>query len=152
MIELKKALSDRAIIVQSKVNSHKRVIETIAKLLSDKNPESFDLIYKALLERERLGSTMVSSNLAIPHASIKGANDTQVAILTLQEPIELHEPDEKALEFVVGVLFPENINDSHRQLLEALPPFFQNPALIEQMRNCHTNEALYKTIMMAHVS
>ncbi|MBN1949228.1 MAG: PTS sugar transporter subunit IIA, partial [Candidatus Cloacimonetes bacterium] len=84
-------LQEECIAVHVGLTDKESVLKYIARL-AVKNPllSEFDekKIYQSLLDREKLGSTGFSNQIAIPHCALSGLKDFVLGILTVTDGIE----------------------------------------------------------------
>ena len=75
------------------VHSKKRLFEFAATALRDAFKLDAETVYKALLSREKLGSTAFGGGIAIPHCRIPECTDAAGCLITLGEGIDFNAPD-----------------------------------------------------------
>ena len=115
--------------VQSDLQSSKRVLQGIAELLTkglDEEAKQKD-IYHHLLEREKLGNTGVGNGVAIPHSRCAWAQESVVAIMTMETPVDYDSLDGVPVDVVFGLLVPENATQDHLNLLAEIARLMSNP-------------------------
>jgi PTS system nitrogen regulatory IIA component len=83
-----------------------------------------------LLDRERLGATVVGDETAIPHCKVPGLKDIIVAFARLQEAIPFG-PDEAHARLFFFVLSPREQPAAHLQVLANIARLLRN----QQTRN-----------------
>ena len=135
------ALSDQSLL------SKKRVFERAAEAMGGSLNLSSETIYRALLEREKLGSTAIGEGIAIPHCRI---NDCAVAagcLVTLQEPIDFGSADGQDVDIIFVLLVPEEATEAHLKLLAALARSFSNAEVRERVRQTQDPEALKQLLV-----
>ena len=135
------ALSDQSLL------SKKRVFERAAEAMGGSLNLSSETIYRALLEREKLGSTAIGEGIAIPHCRI---NDCAVAagcLVTLQEPIDFGSADGQDVDIIFVLLVPEEATEDHLKLLAALARSFSNAEVRERVRQTQDPEALKQLLL-----
>ena len=135
------ALSDQSLL------SKKRVFERAAEAMGGSLNLSSETIYRALLEREKLGSTAIGEGIAIPHCRI---NDCAVAagcLVTLQEPIDFGSADGQDVDIIFVLLVPEEATEAHLKLLAALARSFSNAEVRERVRQTQDPEALKQLLL-----
>jgi nitrogen PTS system EIIA component len=74
-------------------------------------------IYRALLEREQLGSTGIGQGVAIPHCKLKGLEHGIVAVGIARPAIDFGAPDGQPVSVFFLVLSPEGSPGEHLQTL-----------------------------------
>lgn len=95
-MKLKSLLDKEFINVQVKVTTKEEAIDLILKQFSHrvKFKESIAAIRQAILEREKLGGTLLEGGMAIPHARLEGFNDLLTGIVIPETPIREPEGEE----------------------------------------------------------
>ena len=112
--------------------SKKRLLKDMANLLATDNKTIHSKeIFHRLTEREKLGSTGIGHGIALPHARAKNIKTPVIAILSLTTNIDFDAIDSKPIQLAVGLLIPENANETHLKLLAELAAFFSD----EQLRS-----------------
>ena len=116
-------ISSQRVINKATLQSQKRIFEVLSQLLEDEDAHiSADLIYQKLFERERIGSTAIGKEVAVPHCRVESLTMTRLAVLTLAEPIHYDEGEQK-VSIVIAAIFPQNINDAHIKFMAGLVKF-----------------------------
>jgi mannitol/fructose-specific phosphotransferase system IIA component (Ntr-type) len=67
----------------------------------------------ALLERERVGSTGVGTNVAIPHVKLKGLDTVVCSLAVHERGVEWAAIDGAPVHIVFTVLRPDRVSDKH---------------------------------------
>ena len=127
--------------------SKKRVFERAAEAMGAALNLSSETIYRALLAREKLGSTAIGEGIAIPHCRI---NDCAVAagcLVTLQEPIDFGSADGQDVDIIFVLLVPEEATEAHLKLLAALARSFSNAEVRDRVRQTQDPEALKQLLV-----
>jgi len=92
----------------------------VAHLVSPSLGVSEENLVRALLERERLGSTAVGEGLAIPHCKIHGLSDIYVAVARVEEGVDFVAPDGEPVRVMFVVLSPPDQPAAHLQVLSQI--------------------------------
>ncbi|MCB4204494.1 PTS sugar transporter subunit IIA [Deferribacterales bacterium Es71-Z0220] len=79
--------------------------------------KNFDEVYNSLLEREKLGSTAVGEEIAIPHAKFKDIDNTCIVISISKNGILFDAPDKLPVKVFFVVLSPESNIAGHLKTL-----------------------------------
>ena len=135
------ALSEQSLL------SKKRVFERAAEAMGGALNLCSETIYRALLAREKLGSTAIGEGIAIPHCRI---NDCAVAagcLVTLQEPIDFGSADGQDVDIIFVLLVPEEATEAHLKLLAALARSFSNAEVRDRVRQTQDPEALKQLLV-----
>jgi len=79
--------------------------------------KNFDEVYNSLLEREKLGSTAVGEEIAIPHAKFTDIDNTCILIAISKNGILFDAPDKLPVKLFFVVLSPESNISGHLKTL-----------------------------------
>ena len=135
------ALSDQSLL------SKKRVFERAAEAMGGSLNLSSETIYRALLAREKLGSTAIGEGIAIPHCRINDCAVPAGCLVTLQEPIDFGSADGQDVDIIFVLLVPEEATEAHLKLLAALARSFSNAEVRERVRQTQDPEALKQLLV-----
>ena len=127
--------------------SKKRVFERAAEAMGAALNLSSEIIYRALLAREKLGSTAIGEGIAIPHCRINECAEAAGCLVTLQEPIDFGSVDGRDVDVIFVLLVPEEATQAHLNLLAALARSFSNPDLRNRVRQTHDSEELKQLLL-----
>ena len=122
--------------------SKKRVFERAAEAMGAALNLSSETIYRALLAREKLGSTAIGEGIAIPHCRINECSEAAGCLVTLQEPIDYGSADGQDVDVIFVLLVPEEATEAHLKLLAALARSFSNAEVRDRVRQTQDPEAL----------
>jgi PTS system nitrogen regulatory IIA component len=129
-------LAPNRISLESTVSSKKKALQISAELLAaDLDNVTPDTVFDKLLEREHLGSTGMSSGIALPHARVAGISHPRGALLRLSEAINFDAMDGEPVDIIFALLVPEDAEQTHLDLLAALARAFSSKILCEKVRN-----------------
>jgi len=104
-------------------------------------------IYRALLAREKLGSTAIGEGIAIPHCRINECSEAAGCLVTLQEPIDYGSADGQDVDIIFVLLVPEEATEAHLKLLAALARSFSNTEVRDRVRQTQNPEALKQLLL-----
>ena len=90
-------------------------------------------IVKALIERERMGSTSVGDAFAIPHCKLNGLGAIFIALARLETPVDFDAADGKGVEFIFAVLSPPDQPAAHLQVLSQIARVLKRPELRREL-------------------
>ena len=127
--------------------SKKRVFERAAEAMGAALNLSSEIIYRALLAREKLGSTAIGEGIAIPHCRINECAEAAGCLVTLQEPIDFGSADGRDVDVIFVLRVPEEATQAHLNLLAALARSFSNPDLRNRVRQTHDSEELKQLLL-----
>ncbi len=128
--------------------SKKRVLEQLGQRLAESVPElTQDLVFDALLERERLGSTGLGKGIALPHARMALVDHAMGAFIKLNEGVDFDAIDGEPVDLAFAMLVPEEATDEHLQMLSTLAHMFSDSAFCTQLRQAESDQELFQLII-----
>lgn len=140
--------SDNIICKYASANSKKRVIEKIShQLAANTGLVSSEVIFDALFDRERLGSTGLGKGVAIPHARIPRITHTIAAILTLEHPVNFDAVDKKGVDIVFALLVPEDDGGDHLEHLASIVKSFSKPNICQKIREIDDANEMFSLLL-----
>lgn len=116
------------------VQSKKRLFEWAAASLSEALGLNREGIYRALLAREKLGSTAVGEGVAIPHSRLDDCTEPAGCLITLPTGIDFNAPDNRAVDIVFVLLVPKEATQQHLDLLAMLAKTLSDESLRDRIR------------------
>ena len=127
--------------------SKKRVLEQLGQRLAESVPElTQDLVFDALLERERLGSTGLGKGIALPHARMAQVKHAIGACIKLNKGVDFDAIDSEPVDLAFAMLVPEQATDEHLQLLATLARMFSDDNFCAELRQSETDQAMFQLI------
>lgn len=100
-------------------------------------------VYKALQEREALGSTGIGRGVALPHACIAGLTRLVAVIARLEQPIDFEAIDQQPVDLLFLLLAPENAPRDRMAALARISHLFRDAAACEALRKAQTVKSIY---------
>lgn len=131
-----------AIDVRLKANSKKQVLLELAKRASALTGQSERLIFDALLERERLGSTGVGRGVAIPHAKLDSLGRVFGLFAQLERPVDFDAIDDQPVDLFYLLLAPDQAGADHLKALARASRLLRDEGLCEKLRGCQTADGV----------
>ena len=151
ILTITSCLSKKSTLAQANIKNGKRILETLSQLLTEQTPENNDHVLRALVQREKLGSTALGKGIAIPHGRCDQIESVHVAVLTLNQAIDFQAPDLRPVDLFVGMAIPKDNPDDHLALLSGLTRLLSDKNFCNDLRACQSNLELYKAMLMASV-
>ncbi len=90
-------------------------------------------ILNLLVQREELGSTGIGEGIAIPHATIPGASEITIALITVPDGVDYNSLDGKPVKAVFAMCAPEDRRSAHVRNLAELSRLVKNPGFLQQL-------------------
>ena len=124
------------------------VIQEMTSCLKQNNIIKDDqALFKTLMEREKLGSTGIGENVAIPH----GKSDELTQIITVFARslggVDFESLDQKPVHFVCMVIAPAHSTGQHLKALARISRLFKNQALREGILKAEDSNAIYSILL-----
>lgn len=119
--------------------SKKRAFEQAGLLFENRLGIARDKVFDSLLARERLGSTGLGLQVAVPHGRIKGLKKASAALIRVQDPLPFESPDGQPVKLMIFLLVPEAANQAHLDILSELAQMLSDKTLRDQL--CETDSA-----------
>ena len=124
------------------------VIQEMTSCLKQNNIIKDDqVLFTALMEREKLGSTGIGENVAIPH----GKSDELTQIITVFARslggVDFESLDQKPVHFVCMVIAPAHSTGQHLKALARISRLFKNQALREGILKAEDSNAIYSILL-----
>ena len=147
-MKISEILSQDHIIAQLEPTTKAGVLETLCQFLKDqgaiKDPEA---LHTALLEREKLGSTGIGENVAIPHAKSEDIDRIVCVFGKSREGIEYESLDQKPVNFVCLLLAPSNSTGQHLKALARIARLLKSQSLREAILKANDASSIYSLII-----
>jgi PTS system nitrogen regulatory IIA component len=141
-------------IAKVSLDNKKKVFETLAGQLADAVKPSTGIsineILLKLLERERLGSTVIDNGLAIPHARTDKLSQAKGALLILNEPVEFDDAKHGPVSVVFGLIIPDAQCEAHIDHLRDIASLAQNETTMHILSHTNDTEVLSEWLKKKH--
>lgn len=151
MTKIQDILSPHRVLVDCHISSKKRALELLSKMIAeDLNLEGVthqDILH-GFLARERLGSTVITKGIAVPHTRLAQVERPIGAFIKLHEPIAFDNHDEHNVSMLFGLVMPENNKQEHISVLSCLAECFQCQTRIAQLNDTHGIEEAYRLLTL----
>jgi len=130
-------IDPQRILCGAEVSSKKRSLEVLGGLFSTTDPTlKQEIVFDALLERERLGSTGLGRGIALPHARMAQITRAVGAFIHTTKGIDFDAIDGEPVDLAFAMLVPAEATDEHLQLLSRLASLFGDTPFCDQLRHC----------------
>jgi len=127
--------------------SKKGSLEKLASLIAGASAKLTQTeVFESLLARERLGSTGLGHGVALPHGRIEHEEETLGAFIQLRTPVDYDAIDKKPVDLLFALLVPQESTDEHLQVLSQLAEKFSDAALLKQLREEKSGDAVYNLL------
>jgi nitrogen PTS system EIIA component len=129
---------------KNKLDVIKEMTERLKQNDTIKNDQA---LYATLIEREKLGSTGIGENVAIPHG--KSDELTQIIIVFARSlsGIDFESLDQKPVHFVCMVIAPAHSTGQHLKALARISRLFKNQTLRDGILKAEDTNAIYSILL-----
>jgi nitrogen PTS system EIIA component len=108
---------------------------------------SADVVQRALLGRERLGSTGVGESVAIPHAKIPGLKSLTACFGRRVAGVAFDAVDQQPVRLVFVLLVPENSAGAHLKALARIARLLKSPSFRDRLLSLPDAHSIYEAFI-----
>lgn len=105
-----------------------------------------DILYRGLMDRERIMSTGVGGGIGFPHATSPEAGDAAVILIRLKTPVPFDSLDHKPVDVILSLIIPEAAPSIHVRLLARVSRLCRNSEFLDIVRQINDAHALWVEI------
>lgn len=147
-MKINEILTLETVLAEVKAKDKENSIKELSEFLCQ-NHEIADKaeLVRVLLEREKLGSTGIGENVAIPHAKMKGLNKIIAAFGISKNGVEFDSLDQKPVNFIFVLLAPENATGTHLKALAKISRLLKNQEFKSNLLKATSREDIYNIIL-----
>ena len=129
--------------------SKKHALQDLARRAAEPTGIDRRIVFDALLERERLGTTGMGQGIAIPHARLPGLAAIFGLFARAAAPIDFEAVDGQPVDLVFLLLAPEGAGADHLKALARISRLLRNREACERLRTAADAEAIYALLTAA---
>lgn len=134
-IDLTTILSDENMLLDPSIETKAELLTTAADLLARTSGLPQDIILKALVDRENLGSTAIGRGIAVPHAGMDALSGPAAAFIRLVPPIDFEAPDNNPVDLVFALIWPSAKRSGLIATLGNLCRVLRDAHLLQELRD-----------------
>lgn len=144
-MKLSDLLSEKYIIPNLKSREKEDVINELIDLFKgDEKVNDIDKVRAAVMDREKIMSTGVGKNFAIPHGKTDAVNDIICAFGRTSEPIDYQSLDSQPVYLVFLIVGKDTMVSTHIKLLSRISRMMTKDAFREKLLKETTVEGIIK--------
>lgn len=147
-MKLSNLIDQELLISELKTENATEALEIMTDLIQEKKKisNSREILVK-LLEREKLASTSIGKNTAIPHAKIKNLKNPIIMIAICRKGFSYNPADKEPVNLLILVLSPAGAPALHLQILAAAASLIKKPGnLIGELLKSKSNSEIVDLI------
>ncbi|MCX5642558.1 MAG: PTS sugar transporter subunit IIA [Candidatus Omnitrophica bacterium] len=121
----------------------KEMVEALVKAGSVKNAAQ---AVEVLLEREKLGSTGIGQNIAVPHAKSEEVKNLALGVGISEKGVDFEALDGDPVNIIFMVIAPIDATGLHLKVLARIARLLKDKVFRNSLRSCKTAKDIYETI------
>lgn len=127
--------------------SKKRALEIISELAAKQLGLPPQVVFEAVLTRERMGSTGIGNGIAIPHGKLEEDTTRAVGVfIKLETPIAFDAIDNQPVDLMFALLVPADQTKTHLHTLSLVAKRLADKTICRRLRSAQSDEELYQII------
>ncbi len=142
-------LTPEAVVASLRVSGKKQALQELAAHAARLTGLDERVVFEALLQRERLGSTGIGEGLAIPHGKLPNLGRLFGLVARLDRPIDFEALDGQPVDILFLLLAPEGAGADHLKALARIARVLREPGTIERIRAARDADAVFAVLMEA---
>ena len=145
-MELKDFLEPEAVRFVPQITSKKRLLQDISEQAASLYKLDSEIVFNALIEREKLGSTGVGKGVAIPHARFESFDRVYGLFTRLEKPLEFESMDSQPVDLIFTILAPQREGADHLKALAVVSRTLRSENTCSNLRSNSDDAALYSLL------
>ena len=131
------------VVVGLAVATRKALFQQIGQVAAPIVARDATEITRALIAREKIGSTGFGGGVAIPHARIAGLPRIVAVVARLVHPLDFDAVDDVSVDIVVALLSPAQAGADHLKALARISRRLRDARFVDKLRGAGSADALY---------
>ena len=147
-MKIDEILKEESVIANLDGKNKLEVIKEMTEHLKQNNIiKDSKALYETLMEREKLGSTGIGENVAIPHGKTFELKQIITVFARSLNGVDFESLDQKPVHFVCMVIAPAHSTGQHLKALARISRLFKNNVLREGILKSKNADAIYSLIL-----
>ena len=136
-------------IISDLVGTNKEeVLNEVTDFLQNKDIiKDKQILLNTLIEREKLGSTGIGENVAIPHGKSDELSKIVMVFARSLKGLDFESLDQKPVHFVCVVIAPSNSTGQHLKALARISRIFKNKSLRDGILKLQDANQIYSLLL-----
>lgn len=147
-IKITDYIAEELVDLDLKGKNREEILVELSKLL-EKSPNIVGKendIYKALVDREKLGSTGIGKGVAIPHAKTESVTGLTVAFGVSRDGIDFNSLDKEEVHLFFVFASPDKDSQIYLKVLARISRLIREEEFRENLFNCKTPKEIINCI------
>jgi len=147
------SLLDKSTIVAGlKAEDKDNLINELVDLLEPKvSSDQLEKIRDSVFEREKIMSTGVGKQLAIPHGKCSHIENILASFALLDQPVDFNSIDNEPVKIVFLLVGPESKCNTHIKLLSRISRLMNSTSFREKLINCESADEIFDTFQREEI-
>lgn len=148
IVKITDYMSEDLISLDLESKTKSEVLVELSKLM-EKSPnieKGDEVVYKALVEREKIGSTGIGKGVAIPHAKTEGAKGLTIAFGVSKDKIDFKSIDNEGVNIFFVFASPNKDSQVYLKVLARISRLIREKDFREGLLNCKTPKEVLEYI------
>jgi PTS system nitrogen regulatory IIA component len=146
-LQLSNVLNQECTRTNVHCQSKKRALEIISELAAKQLGLPSQVVFEAVLTRERMGSTGIGNGIAIPHGKLEEDTTRAVGVfIKLETPIAFDAIDNQPVDLMFALLVPADQTKTHLHTLSLVAKRLADKTICRRLRTAQSDEELYQII------
>lgn len=147
IVKITDYLSENLIMLNMKAKTKDEALKELSELIEQSGKiKEKNMIYKALLEREGLGSTGIGKGVAIPHAKTEAAESLVIAFGISRDGVEFKSLDGEKVRLFFVFASPLKDSQIYLKVLARISRLIREKEFREKLLGCKTKEDIINCI------
>jgi PTS system nitrogen regulatory IIA component len=142
-MDIAQLLKPSCVFLDMKAATKKDLLRKLAEAAAPALALDPQIVFEALLTRERLGTTGLGNGIAIPHARIAGVETLTGFFIRLETPIDFHALDRQPVDVIFALFAPADAGADHLDALVIASRLLRDEKLLEQARMAKDAKTLH---------
>lgn len=138
-------ISTSTILADLEIDNKNDLLHKMVDVLKEQvNDEQLKDVRDSVFEREKIMSTGVGKNLAIPHGKVGSIEQNYASFAVLKDPIDYDSIDDKPVTMAFLLVGPAGENRLHIKLLSRISRLMNSGSFRSTLSECKTAEEIYE--------
>jgi len=124
----------------------KLIAELVDIAVKSKQIKDKKILFKAILERERLGSTAIGNGVAIPHVKIKGIKKPLLILGRSAEGVDFSALDGEKTYLFFMLISPQEEVGLHLKILARISHLVKDKFIVEHLKKVKAKHEIFEII------
>lgn len=147
-MKITEILKPEFIIAELATTTKEEVLEELTSFLENKGAiKNKEELKTALMDREKLGSTGIGENVAIPHAKCQEISQITTLFARSRKGVEFDSLDQKPVYYICLLLAPTNSTGQHLKALARIARLMKSKALRDEILGAADEKKIYSLLL-----